>query len=73
MRYLWEHYKVPGETWQDWVASLILEQLLMSGLPLERGTYESHHSVSLRAWEAFKAQQLPGAPTEYWDWGRVVH
>ena len=68
MRYLWETYKQPGEAWQDWVASVMMQQQAMSGLPLVRGTFESHHSVSLRAWEAFQNLQLPGAPTSYWDW-----
>ena len=68
MRYLWETYKQPGEPWQDWVASVMMQQQGMACLPLVRGTYESHHSVSLRAWEAFQALQLPGAPTNYWDW-----
>ena len=68
MRYLGETYKQPGEPWQDWVASVMMQQQAMANLPLVTGTYESHHSVSLRAWEAFQALQVPGAPTNYWDW-----
>ena len=49
MRWLWENYRHGNETWQKWIGDVVSTQLAMAHLPQSKGTYESHHSISLRA------------------------
>ena len=67
MRWLWENYRHGNETWQKWIGDVVSTQLAMAHLPQSKGTYESHHSISLRAWSAFEAKALDGAPSDYWQ------
>ena len=67
MRWLWENYRHGNETWQKWTGDVVSAQLAMAHLPQSKGTYESHHSISLRAWSAFEAKALDGAPSDYWQ------
>ena len=67
MRWLWEKYRHGNESWQKWIGDVVSTQLAMAHLPQTKGTYESHHSISRRAWSAFEAKALDGAPSDYWQ------